>query len=886
MSAEELGQRNYTKNGEKFGEYEFYNIGATTIKTLREYKIIPNKSYEGVLSKKPDGLVVDRNGDNVSVILVIENKDISEFNTPEKKDKAIQQCVHDYCKPLGAKIGIVTDGEEFLWINPQKEDADYERIHREDGYDLVAEFRWSNENEISQSIDLLKKVLDDVSSTNSRLIKEVLQNPARLADRVWQTIWLASGENPDACLATFVEIFTFKYLSDLGVLVNNNLGTPISFYDVLDKERDKSLRFYENQVRSHIKELFPSSEEDGTSVINGMILDPEVLEHNLLFYKILKEFEAFGQLKAIDPEFKSRLYENFLKKSISQKNWGQFFTPRNIVKAIVEMSEIEKLGNGSKVHDPAAGVGGFVLEPIVSKRNTDFYFDANKLVSKLDYSGFDRDKKTVILAKANILLHLNELLRLNPNKTQEFAKMFNNIFKSKHTSVLGTLSTTPLEEYDLIMTNIPFVMTGTSKIKEFIKDNGILRQYYPINATGVEGLFLEHIVKSLKKNRKAYVIVPDGILNRSTDSKLRRFILDNCFLEAVISLPENAFYTTPKKTYILVLKKKEDRTVVQTDPVYSYLILNTGETLDSKRFEWDNDLPEMVRFYKYFKADKSNFECPNLQTKVWSIDKFHPDTHWSVDRWWPEEEKIELGLLEKKSLTTLNDFSDSLEEERQLLKADIEKLKEMEIGSPQPKATVTISLNDPNYFSLFIGKRVLKRDIFNISSGTIPIYSANVHEPFGSLNTSNISDFNNDFVLWGIDGNFDFNVIKRNTSFATTDHCGCIRIINNDIDAEYMYYYLNWIKTAQGLDRQLRASLRNMKKVELKFPVMVDEEGNPKILELKSPDGSSTGDFVYELDLTTQQEIAEHYRTFHEVRDSIRTRISNLTINDIPPLSF
>ena len=885
MSAEELTQRNYLHKGDSFGPYEFYNIGSTNIRTLRSYGIIPDKAYTGVLNKKPDGILVDRNGENISVVLVLENKDVSEFDTPEKKNKAIRQCLENYCKPLGAKVGIVTDGNEYIWLNPQVDSEEHQKIQREDGYDLVAEFKWSNENEINQSLRILTKVLEDISTTNSQLAKEELQNPATLADRVWQTIWLASGENPDACLATFVEIFTFKYLSDLGVLVTNDLGSAISFYDVLKIDRNKSLRFYSDQVRTYIKDLFPASESDGTSVINGMVLQPDVLEHNLLFYKILQEFESFGTLKAIDPEFKSRLYENFLKKSISQKNWGQFFTPRNIVKAIVEMSDIERLGEGSKVHDPASGVGGFVLEPMLSRRNNDFYFEDGKLLSKLKYSGYDRDKKTIILAKANMLLHLNELLRLNPNNTQAFAQLFNDIFSSKHMSVLGTLATTPKEEFDLIMTNIPFVMTGTSKIKEFIQENGALKQYYSINATGVEGLFLEHIIKSLKPGGRAFIIVPDGILNRLTDSKIRKFMLDECFLEAIISLPENAFYTTPKKTYILVLTKKNDDTDIQTDPVYSYMIQNTGETLDSKRFEWDNDLPEMVRYFKYFKADKENFESPTLKAKIWPIEKFTPDTHWSVDRWWSEEEKVELGIIEKRKLTTLNDFSNSLEEEKQLLQADIDRLKEMESESPKTDYSVTIPLNDSNHFNLFIGKRVLKKDIFKVIENDIPLYSANVKEPFGALGESNIKDFNNDFVLWGIDGHFDFNVIKKNTPFATTDHCGCIRILDEDIDPEYLYYYLTWIKVQQGLDRQLRASLTNMKKINIEFPVLLEEDGTPKMKEIKTEDGEGTGEFMYHLDVELQKQIAEHYRTFHEIRDNIKTRISKLTVLDIPPLS-
>jgi type I restriction enzyme M protein len=50
--------------------------------------------------------------------------------------------------------------------------------------------------------------------------------------------------------------------------------------------------------------------------------------------------------------------------------------------------------------------------------------------------------------------------------------------------------------------------------------------------------------------------VPDGIMNRSNDKKLRDFILEQCEIDAVISLPLNTFFTTNKKTYILALTKK------------------------------------------------------------------------------------------------------------------------------------------------------------------------------------------------------------------------------------------------------------------------------------------------------------------------------------------
>ncbi|GEN73694.1 N-6 DNA methylase [Chryseobacterium lathyri] len=880
--SEELIKRGLQKNGLKFGNYEYYNIGDTNINSLRAYDIIPNKPYsDEVLRKKPDGILVDRsNKSNIQVLVVVEHKQPSEFDTQIKKEVAIKQCIENYCKPLKAKIGIVTDGTDYIWLNPQLKNNKFDIILREDDYPLHNPFLYGDSEEIEHSLEIVKMVLSEINSTNSKLIKRKLLNPSELADKVWQTIWLASGENPDVCLATFVEIFIFKFISDLNVLTENENGLGVSFNETLSKDRDKCLRFYFNYVRPHIKLIFPASETDGTSIINGTVLNPEIEEHNILFHSILREFDNFGELTHIEPEFKSRLYEHFLKKSISQKNWGQFFTPRNIVKSMVELSDIENLTDGAKVHDPACGVGGFILEPILTKRQRDFRFSNGELKSKIIYTGHDRDSKTIILAKANMLLHLNELVSRNSGSPQEFAKLFNKTFRSLHSSLLGSLSEIEIDKYDLILTNPPFVVTGTSKFKEFIFDNGTLKNYYKINAIGVEGLFLEKIIRSTKPGGKILTIVPDGILNRVSDKKIREFIKKECLIDAIISLPENAFYTTPKKTYILALTKKVDNTIEQNTPIYSYMVTKTGETLDTNRFLDENDLPEMVKYFKYFKADRFSFEPPNLKCKVWDFSLFQSDTHWSIDRWWTEEERIELGLSESMNVTTISDFTIRLENEKMLLTQDIEELNNLKKILPKPDHVESISFSNKLYFELFIGKRILKKHLI-LNNGDIPVYSANVKTPWGYLETSNIIDFNSNYVLWGIDGNWEFSIKNKGVMFRTTDHCGAIKILNESINPEYLYYSLNWIKTKKGLDRGLRASLTNMNKIEIDFPVKVDENGIPKTLKIKSKGKTKK---IFDLDFEIQAEIAAFYKTFEEVKTRIKERMQHILDLEIEPL--
>lgn len=871
--SEEIYKRGYDKKGDVLGDWEIFTIGETSINQLKKFGIVPNKTYGSDGRRAPDEIIIDRRNGTPEVIAIVEFKSPNEFNTEKKKLAAIEQCINSYCKPLNAKVGIITDRTEYIWVNPQHESG-YEVALREDGYQLEDIFNPKSDKE--QSILTLSKCLGSFSSDNSTLLKTELRNPSDLADSVWQTIWLASGENPDICLATFVEIFLFKYLSDLGVLTYNNDGVDISFDNIIKVPDDKIFNFYFKNVRSYIKEIFPASADDGTSVINGIVLDPDIAEHNFIFKEILEGFRKFGELKNIDPDFKSRLYENFLKKSLSQKNWGQFFTPRNVVKAIIEMSGLKTLPSGSRVSDPACGVGGFLLESINTVRPRDYSFNKNTIDRKIEYIGTDRDKKTIILAKANMLIHMNELVRDFSKFPKEFSKIFNQTFKSCHSSILGSLSVLEEGTNDLILTNPPYVVTGTSTIKKYISESSDLTKYYRVNGAGVEGLFVEKIINSLKPGGKAFVVIPDGLLNRLSDEKLRKFILDECILLGLVSLPKNTFYTTPKKTYIICLQKKIDREDSQNDKVFTYLVSNTGETLDSHRFECENDFPSMVSNFKIFCADIESYEAKSIQCKVWPISKFTPNNHWSIDRWWTAKERIELGIDDEKTITDPTDFSLVLEKHQKLIEELSQRLKVAQQKVPKIEKYVEIELSNVDYFHLAIGKRVLKKDVYN-STGNIPVYSANVKDPFGFMDSSNIDIFSKPYVLWGIDGHFNFSVKLAGEKFRSTDHCGTIRIERDDINPLFIYYALHAIREENRLDRELRANLKNVSKFLIRIPVIHNINGTPKTVKGDvNKDGEKPDLFVFDIEL--QQKIVDYYTEFEEVKSQIYDSASHMNI--------
>jgi type I restriction enzyme M protein len=856
--SEELLQRGLDKKNPtaKIGKWDYFNIGATSLKALRAANIIRNVDYGTLEAKKVDAIIVNQK----NVVAVIEFKQPKEFKTSAQKNKAIQQEI-EVARKLGAKIIIATDTVDTLWVNA----LTGVQIEGEDGQVLSVAFDPSDENLPS----LIERINASISEKNNQILPPELVDPTGLARSIWQDIWSVSGATPENCLYTFVELFIFKYLSDLGILKStDSFGFLMGMYD--DDRTDKEvLEYYAGTIRIKIKKLFPESPIDKTTIINGTIFvskDQQAVDgYSTVFRKVLNKFKEHKSLEHIDYDFKSKLFESFLKESISKKNWGQFFTPMKVVRAIESIAK-DEIKEGAVICDPACGVGKFLLEPIKSRLDRFYEVQGDKVISKITIEGFDKgfdkdEQKTIILAKANMLIYFSEIIKNYPNHTKEFAEIFNQSFTLKTNSILGTLREAVNEKYSLILTNPPYVTSGSSNLKEEIQKDSELKKHYKINAIGVEGLFMEWIVRALKPNGKAFIIVPDGIFNRQNDKNLREFLRQECLIDGIISLPLNTFFTTSKKTYVLCLTKKNNRSDVQTDPVFTYLVSEIGESRDVYRFDIEqNDLNEATTLYNFFKGNKSGFSTINKdpRCKVVPIDDFTPEENWSVDRWWSKDEKIALGIEDEVKALDLLGFSSLVSDIADTLGGFSMLLKEVAEKKNLISRKTTTTLGAKKLFELFIGKRITKTELINIQ-GNIPIYSANVFKPVGYHHTSNIKNFNNDFVIWGIDGDFEFNVVKKNIPFVSTDHCGTVRILDASISADYLKIELEKNKHLYGYDRGLRASLANMRLFEVQIPVL------------------ENGDF----DFAYQQGIVEKYNVVSELKEKVakyEERLKNLTV--------
>ena len=653
--------------------YHYIKIGATNVGQLVKAGILPRKTYTKLMANKPDGLIL-HNKNNVCVL--VEYKTVGKINSEQDARNLIPEWYYDLAEKLKCKVICASDGQTTYWFhNPSR--------------NLI---RKSNDENLAIALDVFK-ICNEITEEEKAILREILEkfeemdddgifkeeivhNPQSLARNVWQKIWISTGKEPEKCLYNVVEIFIFKFLSDLGILQEDYSFQRIYNKSLQDKE--DALRYYAKNVRSIIREMFPASEEDGTTIINGTIFVNEDGEPNLsqstLFRTVLQQFaeydREFGSFKNIDKNFKTRLYESFLRQSAGVAALGQYFTPRNVVKAIVRMANINNLPENAIIADPFCGVGGFLLELLNENPRLKKQFEpiGGKIKPKIKLIGYDKgsdekdDQRTIILAKANMLIYLSDLLVKHKDSTKLFStEVFNKVFHLIKSN-LGTLGVTKHKgQIDLIITNPPYVTSGVSTIKKEIEEIG-LSSLYPVKGNGLEGLAIEWIIYSLKEGASAYIIVPDGLLSRQADLKLRNRILETCTLNAVISLPTRTFFATPKNTYILSLTRKENKST-QESPVFTYLVSETGETRDAKRFEepQKNDLEEMAKLYKQFKAEPDYFESTSLRCRVQPLTRFI-NKHWLIDRDWTDEEKKELGILEQLNEITEDDFHKLIDE--------------------------------------------------------------------------------------------------------------------------------------------------------------------------------------------------------------------------------
>jgi type I restriction enzyme M protein len=294
------------------------------------------------------------------------------------------------------------------------------------------------------------------------------------------------------------------------------------------------------------------------------------------------------------------MYEYLLSQLNQAGKNGQFRTPGHIIEMMVELVE-PKLGE--RIADPACGTAGFLLASLLYI-NTQF---TSKKYQQEDENGFMRGTLADKLVKdaAKETLQNDTLYGFDIDPTMIRLGLMNLMMhgiKNPKIEYTDTLSKFYNEEnhYHKVLANPPF--TGSI-------DKGELNTSFSISTTKSELLFVERIYKMLRIKGTAAVIVPQGVLFGSGKAfkELRKLIIDNCELQAVISMPSGIFKPyAGVATAILIFTKGSS-----TKKVWFYDMQSDGKSLDDKRNQLllpdgKRDFGDLHKIVTAFKAKHTN----------------------------------------------------------------------------------------------------------------------------------------------------------------------------------------------------------------------------------------------------------------------------------------
>jgi type I restriction enzyme M protein len=230
--------------------------------------------------------------------------------------------------------------------------------------------------------------------------------------------------------------------------------------------------------------------------------------------------------EAVDPTHVftlSQVYEGLLLKMGEKGNdGGQFFTPRQIIKVMVQVIDPKA---DETAYDPGTGTGGFLVESfehIMQKLGNDATADQLETLKQRTFWGREKEDLIYPIALANLILHGIDKPNLWHGNTLTGRETYGGLFVDAP------------QTYHVILTNPPF---GGKEGKEAQTSFD-----YKTGATQV--LFLQHVIRSLREDGRCGIVLDEGLLFRTNEDafvKTKRKLLDDCDLWCVVSLPAGAF---------------------------------------------------------------------------------------------------------------------------------------------------------------------------------------------------------------------------------------------------------------------------------------------------------------------------------------------------------
>ena len=326
----------------------------------------------------------------------------------------------------------------------------------------------------------------------------------------------------------------------------------------------------------------------------------------------------------------SHLYETKIKNmGNAGRNGGQYYTPRPLIRAIVETVNPQI---GETVYDGAVGSAGFLCEAYAHMTKDRNSLSTTDLKTLQEYTFYGKEKKNLayIIGVMNMILHGIEA----PNII--------------HTNTLSDniRDIQEKDRYHVILVNPPF---GGKERKE-------VQQNFDIKTGETAFLFLQHFIKILKAGGRAGVVIKNTFLSNSDNASksLRKHLLETCNLHSILDMPQGTFLGAGVKTVVLFFNKGES-----TKKIWYYQ-LDAGRSLGKTNPLNDNDMAEFLELQKT-KAESEKSWTVNIaevNTETFDLSTKNPYTADEAPLRSPQEIFVEMETLDSKTKAILESIKE------------------------------------------------------------------------------------------------------------------------------------------------------------------------------------------------------------------------------------
>jgi type I restriction enzyme M protein len=313
----------------------------------------------------------------------------------------------------------------------------------------------------------------------------------------------------------------------------------------------------------------------------------------------------------------SHLYEDKIKNmGNAGRNGGEYYTPRPLIKAIIE---VIKPKIGQTIYDGASGSAGFLCESFAylqdSKELTPS--DVEILQTKTFY-GKEKKSLAYIIGTMNMILHGIDAPNLIHTNT--LAENISDIQDK--------------DRYDIVLANPPFGGKERSEVQ----------QNFPIKTGETAYLFLQHFMKTLRAGGSAGIVIKNTFLSNTDNASvaLRRELLENFNIHTILDCPSGTFQGAGVKTVVLFFDKGEP-----TKKIWYYQ-LTPGRNMGKTNPLNEKDLENFIELQQKSKdSDLSwSVDVETVSNKTWDLSVKNPNRNDEVIHRPPAEIIAEIESLD------------------------------------------------------------------------------------------------------------------------------------------------------------------------------------------------------------------------------------------------